>query len=195
MVLKDEEKWQAVIDCDVSYDGSFFYGVRTTGIFCRPSCKSKNPKSENVAFFATADQAQESGLRPCKRCRPDLLAFQPKIEMAGEIKLVYDNFYTDRQQLEEEINKLGISPNRVIQLFHDQFGETPVNYLNVLRIKKAKVLLISTQLTILQIALQSGFGSLSTFYKLFKRLVGQSPKDYRSAAGKVNYDHLISFPQ
>lgn len=177
--LTEEEKWQASLSCDLGYDGRFFYGVKTTGIFCRPSCKSKSPKRENVAFFDTAEQALESGLRPCKRCRPDLLEFQPLQEAAEKIKAVCDSHFPDHTRLKEELAKLGLSRNRMIQLFQARYGKTPSEYLNRLRIDSTKVLLADTQNNILQIALQSGFKSLSTFYTQFRKVTGVSPKEYR----------------
>ncbi|WP_032122481.1 bifunctional transcriptional activator/DNA repair enzyme AdaA [Clostridium amazonitimonense] len=185
MLLSDEEKWKVVIDCDSSYDGQFFYGVKTTGIFCRPSCKSKSPKRDHVVFFHRVEQAHDAGFRPCKRCRPDLLEFEPKRETVERIKKVIDEFYTNPKQLKEEIGGLGISKNSLIRLFQDQLGMTPVQYINKLRIEKAKELLANSKDTILSIALQCGFGSLSTFYNLFPRLVGMSPAQYcKLFAGK-----------
>lgn len=177
--LTDEEKWQASLTCNPDYDGKFFYGVKTTGIFCRPSCKSKSPKRENVLFFDTAEQAAESGLRPCKRCRPDLLEFQPLKDSADKIKEVCDQYYTDRSRLKEELGELGLSRNRMIQLFQEQYQKTPSEYLNQLRIDSAKDLLAHTNNSILQISLQSGFESLSTFYSQFRKLARVSPKEYR----------------
>jgi AraC family transcriptional regulator of adaptative response / methylphosphotriester-DNA alkyltransferase methyltransferase len=69
--ISDNDKWQAVIECDKSYDGLFFYGVVTTGVFCRPSCRSKSPLRNNVLFFNGLDDAVKAGFRPCKKCRPD----------------------------------------------------------------------------------------------------------------------------
>ncbi len=185
MLLSDEQKWKVAIDCDSSYDGQFFYGVKTTGIFCRPSCKSKSPKRDHVVFFDTAEQAQTAGFRPCKRCRPDLLKFEPKRETIERIKKVMDEFYTDPKQLKKEIDGIGISKNSMIRLFQDQLGITPVQYINKLRIEKAKELLLNSQDTILSIALQCGFGSLSTFYGFFQHLVGMSPTQYSKLfAGK-----------
>lgn len=178
-MLTEEEKWKAALACDAAYDGSFYYGVKTTGIFCRPSCKSKSPRRENVEFFDTAEQAHESGLRPCKRCRPDLLEFQPQKENAEKIKSVYDLYFSDHNRLKEELKKLGLSRNRIIQLFQNQYGKTPGEYLNDLRVANVKRLLADTQDNILQIALQSGFESLSAFYTQFKRITGVSPNKYR----------------
>ncbi|MDF2942254.1 MAG: transcriptional regulator, AraC family [Herbinix sp.] len=182
--LTEEEKWRALLTCDPAYEGRFFYGVKTTGIFCRPSCKSKSPKRENVVFFDTAEQARESGLRPCKRCRPDLLEFQPLKEAAVKIKAVCEQYFLDHIRLKEELAELGLSRNRIIQLFHAQYGKTPSEYLNQLRIDSAKVLLADTQNNIQQIALQSGFESLSTFYTQFRKVTGVSPKEYRENIAK-----------
>ncbi len=187
-MLTEEEKWKAALECDVSYDGRFYYGVKTTGIFCRPSCKSKSPKRENVEFFDTPEQARESGLRPCKRCRPDLLEFHPQRENAEKIKVVYDLYYSDNDRLREELKNLGLSRNRILQLFQNQYEKTPTEYLNGLRIDNAKKLLANTPDNILQIALQSGFGSLSSFYTQFKRVTGVSPNEYREKLTGKNAD-------
>jgi len=184
-MLTEEEKWKAALECDASYDGRFYYGVITTGIFCRPSCKSKSPKRENVEFFDTAEQARESGLRPCKRCRPDLLEFYPQRENAEKIKDVYDLYFSDHDRLKEELSKLGLSRNRILQLFQNQYEKTPAEYLNALRVASAKKLLADTSDNILPIALQSGFESLSAFYTQFRRVTGLSPNEYReSLTGK-----------
>lgn len=180
--MTDEEKWKASLSCDAAYDGKFFYGVKTTGIFCRPSCKSKSPKRENVVFFDTAEQALKNGLRPCKRCRPELLEFWPQKEAAEKIKATYSLWYADRLRLKSELEKLGLSRNRIVQLFQVQYRKTPAEYRNELRISEAKRLLDETEDNVLQIALQSGFKSLSAFYTQFRRITGVSPTEYRAAS-------------
>lgn len=182
--MNEEEKWQASLACDAAYDGRFFYGVKTTGIFCRPSCKSKSPKRENVIFFDTAEQARHDGLRPCKRCRPDLLEFHPQKETAEQIKVTCQQYYSDHHRLKEGFKKLGLSRNRLSRLFQLQYEMTLAEYVNELRISRAKQLLSGTQDTILYIALQSGFESLSTFYTQFRRVAGISPKGFREAASR-----------
>jgi AraC family transcriptional regulator of adaptative response / methylphosphotriester-DNA alkyltransferase methyltransferase len=157
----------------------FFYGVKTTGVFCRPSCKSKAPLKTNVEFFDNIDQAYAYGLRPCKRCRPDLLEFRPVLDLLEKAKQIIDTYFTDRRKLTVEIKELGVSQNHFIQLFRKQFAMTPVEYANKLRVEKAMQLLAGTDTTILNIALLSGFGSLSTFYDFFKKQVGLTPKQYR----------------
>lgn len=70
--MNAEEKWQAVCRCDVNYDGIFWYGVKSTGIFCNPSCKSRRPQKDNIVYFDSPREDIDAGYRVCKRCRPDL---------------------------------------------------------------------------------------------------------------------------
>lgn len=177
--MTEKEKWQALLNCDSMYDGRFYYGLKTTGIFCRPSCKSKSPRRENVLFFDTAEQASIAGLRPCKRCRPDLLEFEPQKEIANQIKHIYEQCYFDRKRLKNELAALGLNRNRIAQLFKQEYNMTEIAFLNQIRIREAKRLLLDTQDTILQVALQSGFDSSSNFYSQFQKIVGMSPNQYR----------------
>ena len=88
-----DEMYEAVINNDDNYDGLFFYVVLSTGIFCSPSCQSKKPLRENVRFFQNAGEAIEDGFRPCKRCRSDLLTYQPMKDIAETIKQHLDELY------------------------------------------------------------------------------------------------------
>ncbi|MGE5627019.1 MAG: bifunctional transcriptional activator/DNA repair enzyme AdaA [Solirubrobacterales bacterium] len=179
MSITDDEKWSAVVNCDSSYDGKFFYGVKTTGVFCRPSCKSKEPLRENVMFFNNADEAAEFGMRPCKRCRPDLLDYKPMFEITEKAKNIYNRYFNNKEMLNSEIKNLGVSQNRLISLFKHQYGITPVEYCNKLKAAKASELLKKTNKGILDISSESGFGSASSFYAAFKRYYEVSPKEYR----------------
>lgn len=75
--MTESEKLRAVLECDGAYDGRFFYAVRSTGIYCRPSCKSRPPRPENIEYFDTVAEAEAAGYRPCKRCRPDVPDYDP----------------------------------------------------------------------------------------------------------------------
>ncbi len=117
-----------------------------------------------------------------------MLEFHPQRENAEKIKVVYDLYYSDNDRLREELKNLGLSRNRILQLFQNQYEKTPTEYLNGLRIDNAKKLLANTPDNILQIALQSGFGSLSSFYTQFKRVTGVSPNEYRENLTGKNAD-------
>ncbi|MBC8015434.1 MAG: methylphosphotriester-DNA--protein-cysteine methyltransferase family protein [Sporomusaceae bacterium] len=184
MALTNHEKWNAVVHCDSSYDGIFIYGVKTTGIFCRPSCKSKEPLKTNVEFFDEIEQAHAYGLRPCKRCRPDLIEFKPILDLIEKVKHIFDTYYDDPDELSNKSKELGASQNYLSRLFRQQLNMTPVEYINKLRVGKAMQMLSNTDTTILDIALLCGFGSLSNFYEFFKKHVGLTPKEYRKTNNK-----------
>lgn len=177
--MTKKEMWQAVVTNDSNYDGLFFYAVKTTGIYCRPSCKSKLPKKENVLFFKNSKQAVDKGFRPCKRCRSDLLDYEPMKEIAFKAKKLLDEMYYKKYLLNEEIRGLGVTQRRMVEIFKQQYGMTLSEYTNSLRLKEAKRLLLETDETIINIAYSIGFGSLSAFYRFFKNETGYTPKGFR----------------
>lgn len=185
-LISDSEKWQAVVNCDKSYDGLFFYGVRSTGIFCRPSCKAKTPFRKNVSFFDNAASAIDEGFRPCKKCRPDKAVFEPDSELVNKAKGVLDSSYDGTIDFNHIAKQLGVSSNHLTRLFKRQIGFTPVQYITGLRVVKAAELLVQADASILEIAYMTGFKSLSYFYKCFKGQTGVTPKEYRKNGGSNN---------
>ena len=171
--------WKAVLEHDAACDGLFFYAVASTGIYCRPSCKSKQPKRANVHFFETAAQAREAGFRPCKRCRSDLMEYQPMREIVQKAKAMLDDCFARQQAMRGELASLGLSPRRVGELFRQEYGVTPGEYIAELRLGEARRLLAETEQPILDIAYSTGFGGVSSFYRFFKTAVGLSPAAYR----------------
>lgn len=177
--MTQEEMWKAVSENDVSYDGVFYYAVQSTGIYCRPSCKSKIPKRENVCFFDTAEQAGAAGFRPCKRCRSDLLEFQPIREIAEKAKRLLNDSFQKSCELNQELRQLGVSQRHIVKIFKDEYGATPSEYVNNLRVTEARRLLSDTNDEIIDIAYSVGFGAVSSFYRVFKSVSGLSPAEYR----------------
>lgn len=177
--MTEQEMWDAVQSNDASYDGLFFYGVKTTGIYCRPSCKSKVPKRDNVCFFSTARQARDAGFRPCKRCRSDLLDYQPMQDIAAEVKKKIDEAFTSQTKLYEQLQDVGLTFRRLTDIFRDEYGVTPKEYADSLRLNEAKNLLKSSDIKIIDIAFMTGFSSLSAFNRFFKNQTGQTPSEYR----------------
>ncbi len=174
-----DEMYDAIITNDESYDTLFFYAVKSTGIYCRPSCKSKTPKVGNIEFFNTAKAAIKKGYRPCKRCRSDLLDYKPMKEMANKLKILIDNLFIEAETLNIEIDKIGLSRKRVVEIFKNEYGQTPSAYVNDLRYKEAITLLTQTENEVIDIAYSIGFGSLSAFYKFFKERAHMTPGAYR----------------
>ncbi len=177
--MTSNEMYDAVISNDESYDTVFFYAVKSTGIYCRPSCKSKVPKVENIEFYKAADEAIEAGYRPCKRCRSDLLDYKPMKDIAQKLKNLIDDMFSEAETLSTEIDKLGLSRKRMVEVFKDEYGKTPSTYVNDLRYKEAIRRLVETDNEIIDIAYCVGFSSLSAFYKFFKERANMSPAAYR----------------
>ena len=177
-MMNDEEMWKAVSDCDASCDGKFFYGVKTTGIYCRPSCKSKLPKRENIVFFKTREEAEKAGFRPCKRCRPDLLQYDPALELSEKTKELLDRHFSDRLQLGRNMKEMGVSRKHLTQVFKQKYDITPSEYLIQVRIAASKQLL-QDGLDITDTAGAAGYENLSEFYDHFRRQTGMTPARYR----------------
>lgn len=172
--------WEAIISCDPAYDGIFFYAVKTTGIFCRPSCKSKVPNKENVSFYSNAIEAQKSGYRPCKRCRPDLKTktYDPFKLVIKDTKEIIENNYSQKMPLDELAFMVGMSRFHLDRIFKERTGDTPRMYLEKMRVKKAKELLLTTTLNSTEIGYRIGYQSISSFYNAFKRSTGLSPGQF-----------------
>ncbi len=175
--MTEKEMWEAVVHSDAGYDGRFFYAVKTTGIFCRPSCCSKPPRRENVCYFPTAEAARAVGFRPCKRCRSDLPAYEPLREIAAEAKEKIDAAVSagDTAQLGD----IGLTPRRLTDIFKQTYGVTPKEYADRLRRQAAERMLTRTDAQIVDIACAAGFASLATFNRFFKQRIGCTPSAYR----------------
>lgn len=178
-MLTQDEKWLAVVEGDRERDGSFFYGVKTTGVFCRPSCKSRTPQRGNVTFFDTAAQAVQAGFRPCKRCRPDLFDYRPLEDTAAEARRLIERNAGQRQLLSAELANLGLSRRRLDQVFRGAYGLSIADYADRYRLRGAKAQLSDTNVPLLNIALALGFESASAFSSFFRRHTGCTPREYR----------------
>ncbi len=179
--------YNALINNDEKYDGSFFYGVKTTGVYCIPSCKSKKPRQENVEYFRTKAEAELAGYRPCKRCKSDVLDYKIITkEIPRKVKDIIDTNYTDGEELNNLITELGFSSKRIVEIFKKEYGMTIAAYTNSVRLSKARELLEKTEDMVLDIAFAVGFSSLSAFYSSFSKNVGVSPLKFRKNMKKKN---------
>lgn len=173
----DSERWNAVITNDRSYDGKFFYGVKSTGIFCRPSCTSKPPVPKNVVFFNSREDAERAGFRPCKRCRPDLIAYDPVAKLVDEAKAIIDCSFAERLELKEKLNSLGVTRRHLTELFEKRFDMSPEQYLAQVRFQRAKELLDAGS-RVTDVAFAVGLESSASFATFFKKQAGISPTEY-----------------
>jgi len=175
--MDEDEKWSIVSNNDSSHDGAFFYGVKTTKIFCRPSCSSKQPLRKNVVFFDSRDEALRLGFRPCKRCRPDLLEYYPMEDLLVKAKQIIDENFLDEKLMQSRLKSLCINGTHLAREFTKFYGATPKKYLQKLRIKEAERLL-SRGHTVADTAFECGYGSLSAFYSNFRKETGKTPSEY-----------------
>ena len=180
--MNDSERWNAVRTNDKSYDGNFYYGVSSTGVFCRPSCPSKLPNQKNVVFFNNAEEAMEKGFRPCKRCRPDLAKYDPASDLAAETKAVIERCFADRSALQEGLNTLGVTRRHLTEIFEQSYGLSPEQYIAKVRLDRAKIMLEAGS-KITDTAFAVGMDSASAFATFFRKHVGVSPSEY--APGQI----------
>lgn len=173
-----EEEWQAVATNDVSYDNLFRYAVKTTKIFCKPSCPSRLPKRENITIYYDLEEPEKNGYRPCKRCQPTG-KIVTNHEWVEEIKTIVERNYQLNLTLEELSILARGSESHLRHVFKEETGQTPQQYLEKVRMAKAKELLVSTKKNINEIARNIGIENVSYFIKRFRRYYKETPKKFR----------------
>ena len=186
MQLFQDVMWQAVLQSSNEYDGRFFYGVKTVGVYCHPSCKSKAPLRKNVRYFSSIEEAETAGFRPCKRCRPDLGIFSPKQELVKQGIDLADRHFKNRKELFSALQNLGVSRGHISTVFKMQLGITFSAYVRQQRLFYAQQQLLDTSVPIASIAEDLEFSSLAAFYAFFHKHMGIAPKMYRTAASPEN---------
>ena len=200
--IPDEICRQARLSRDARFDGRFFIGVKTTGIFCRSICPASPPKEHNVVYFDSAIKAAESGLRPCLRCRPDSAPQSnawkgTSTSLQRAISLI-DNGYLSGDKAESLTQlsaRLGISTRYLSQLFNKQLGTSPKKYAMYRQLMFAKQLLHQTQLPITDVAMAAGFNSIRRFNEVFKAQLQLTPTQLRrSKPTRANTDPKSNEP-
>lgn len=179
------EYWNAISECDSKFDKKFYYGVKTTRIFCRPSCKSRVPNKNNVLVFKSAQDFIKLGFRPCKRCKPDnvLLPNEEWVELICEW---IERNYKEDISLNILADTFHSSPFHLQRTFNKVKGESPLNYLRRIRLTKAAKRLAETEESVQYISSSIGFPNSSYFSTIFKRHYNISPTAYRK--NLVNYN-------
>jgi len=173
-----DPRWAAVAARDRTADGSFFYGVKTTGVYCRPSCASRTPRPENVSFHATAADAERSGFRPCKRCRPD----QPARGDENDRRIAELCRYIERANhvpsLDELAQRAGLSPFHLHRIFKAATGVTPRQYAAGHRGRRVRAALDERR-TVTEAIYDAGYNSSGRFYDDAAGLLGMTPTRFR----------------
>lgn len=176
--LLTKKRWKAIQDNNQIFDDDFYYGVTTTKIFCRPSCKSRLPNKEHVLIFLNSQEAIDNGFRPCKRCQPTGIVTNK--EWIEQICYYLKNNFQQKLTLEIIAENCHGSAFNLQRTFKKIVGLSPLNYLNKIRLEHAKDLLISTDQSIKSIALNCGFNNDTYFSTLFKRNFQMTPTTFRN---------------
>jgi AraC family transcriptional regulator, regulatory protein of adaptative response / DNA-3-methyladenine glycosylase II len=183
MDLNHAACYRAISLRDARFDGRFFTGVKTTGIYCRPICPARTPLSKNVIFFPTAAAAQEAGFRPCLRCRPetapDLGAWRGTSNTVSRGLALIELGALDKGDVDGLASRLGMGERHMRRLFRQHLGASPVAIAQTRRVLLAKQLLHETRLPMIEVAFAAGFGSVRRFNETFLALFGRAPGELR----------------
>lgn len=193
--MKNEDVlYQAMLTRDHRFDGKFFIGVKTTGIYCRPICPAK-PKRENVEFFPNHLAAEKAGYRPCMRCRPESAPESPawigKSAMVRRAVKMINNPETLSFDEDEFAELFGVSARHLRRVFVEEIGKTPKQLAAENRLNLARKLIVETQLPMTEIAFASGFESIRRFNDAFKDRFKKSPKEFRTQKSKQTHNSLV----
>ena len=182
-MLKHEVYERARLSRDARFDGRFFVGVRTTGIYCRPICPAVSPKSENVSFYPSAAAAGEAGFRPCLRCRPECAPGTPawsgtSTTVRRGLRLIAGGALDDGS-IEQLAERLGVTSRHLRRLFAEHLGASPLAVAHTQRLHLAKRLIDQTSLPMSEVAAAAGYGSIRRFNDAFRNTYGRSPRELR----------------
>lgn len=172
MLLDNKIMYSALVEKDPSFEGVFIVGVKTTGIFCRPTCTARKPKVENVEYFSTTKEALDHGYRPCKVCRPMELYGETPAWIEDILKEIRTN--SDTKLKDYDLRQRGIDPARIRRWFKKHHGITFQAYLRSLRINRAFGQ-IKHNRSVIDTAFDNGYESLSGFHEAFKKTAGFAP--------------------
>ncbi len=185
----EDTRYEAVRSRDARFDGTFFFAVTTTGIYCRPSCPAVTPKRHNVRFHPTAAAAQQAGFRACRRCRPDTTPGSAEWNVRADavaraMRLIADGV-VDREGVAGLAGRLGYSTRQIQRQLTAEVGAGPVALARAQRAHTARVLLRTTSLPITEIAFASGFASVRQFNDTIRAIYAATPTDLRAAPPAV----------
>jgi AraC family transcriptional regulator of adaptative response / DNA-3-methyladenine glycosylase II len=189
-VIEDPDRcYQAAHSKDARFDGVFFIGVTSTGIYCRPSCPARTPKRENVRFYATAATAQQAGFRACLRCLPDATPGSPEWNMRADVvaramRLIRDGI-VDREGVEGLARRLGYSVRQLNRVITAEVGTGPLAIARAQRGQAARILLETTALPVAHVAFAAGFSSVRQCNETVRQIFADTPRGLRARVGKA----------
>lgn len=185
--LDTEACYRAVQSRDRRFDGVFYTAVRTTGIYCRPSCPARTPAAANVTFHPTAASAHAAGYRACKRCLPDATPGSPEWDVAADVagramRLIADGL-VDREGVDGLARRVGYTSRHLGRLLSHELGATPLSLARARRAQSARVLIETTDLPLTDVAFAAGFASVRQFNDTLREIYAASPTELRRRSG------------
>ncbi|WP_082926236.1 DNA-3-methyladenine glycosylase 2 family protein [Cupriavidus sp. D384] len=195
MELDPDTCYKAVASHDRRFDGRFFVGVSSTGVYCRPICAVRTPKRENCTFYESAAAAEKHGFRPCLRCRPELAPGHGLADISGRLAqaaatLIDEGFMTGAG-VAQLAARIGVTERHLRRLFDAEFGVSVHEYAQTQKLLLAKRLLTDTALPVTEVALAAGFGSVRRFNDVLKERYGLTPLAMRKRAADGMADRLV----
>src|SRR5262245_43889323 len=180
---KNDPRWMSIVNRDASSDGQFYYSVKTTGVYCRPSCAARLARPENVRFHATCGDAEKAGFRPCKRCKPNQpgLAEQYAAKVTEACRIIEES--ETAPGLEELAKRVGVSAYHFHRVFKQVTGLTPREYAAARREQRVRDELARGG-AVTEAIFDAGYNSSGRFYEKSDEVLGMTPTSYR--AGGAN---------
>src|SRR6195952_3571078 len=178
------ERYRALSSRDSRFDGQFIAGVHSTGIYCRPSCPAMTPHERNVSFYRTAAAAHEAGLRACKRCQPDAVPGSPDWNLTDDLaaramRLITDGV-VEREGVPGLASHLGYTTRHLTRVLVAELGAGPLALARAHRAQTARTLLVSTDLSVADVAFAAGFSSIRQFNATILEVYETTPSDIRA---------------
>jgi AraC family transcriptional regulator of adaptative response / DNA-3-methyladenine glycosylase II len=187
MTLDPDACYRALSAHDARFDGRFFVGVRSTGVYCRPVCTVRPPRRENCAFYPSAAAAEAAGFRPCLRCRPELAPGFAAVDASARIAQaaigLIESGYLEERSVEDLAARVGVTGRHLRRVFAAELGVSPVAYAQTQRLLLAKRLLTDTALPVTDVAFASGFSSVRRLNALFQARYRMPPSRLRERRG------------
>ncbi|WP_370096594.1 AlkA N-terminal domain-containing protein [Streptacidiphilus sp. MAP12-20] len=187
-MMQEDACYRAVSSKDARHDGVFYTAVRTTGIYCRPSCPARTPKRENITFYPTAAAAQGAGYRACRRCRPDVAPGSPewniRADLVGRAMRLISDGVVDREGVAGLAARLGYSERHLSRELHAELGAGPLAIARSQRAQTARLLLQTTDLSVTEVAFAAGFSSVRQFNDTIRAVYALTPMELRDRRGR-----------
>jgi AraC family transcriptional regulator of adaptative response/methylated-DNA-[protein]-cysteine methyltransferase len=184
VATEEDPRCASVLARDPKADGTFYYSVSTTGVYCRPSCTARRPRPENVHFHRTRDEAERAGFRPCRRCQPDKLS--PAAQQGDKIAAICRRIEASEEvpSLEELASEAGLSPYHFHRVFKAVTGLTPKQYAAAHREERVRSALGASS-TVTEAIYDAGYNSSGRFYEQADEVLGMKPSDYRAGGART----------